>query len=278
MRVGISNLAWDVKSDELITKILNQYEIDAIDIAPMKYFQNLEGTQLSEVKDLKRWWNNRGVEITGLQGLLYGMGHLNMFSSDGTRDILLRHLNAIFDIAETIGAKKLVFGSPKNRDRLDLSDEEVMKVAISFFGRLGEDASKRNLVVCLEPNPVQYGANFMVSNLETASVVRAVNHPAIQMQYDTGSAQITGETSELEFLETADIIGHIHISEPNMKPIGTGETNHEHFRSLFLKFWPDRLITIEMLRPQESAESWIEKAIVKTLDVYSNNATDSESK
>ena len=269
MRVGISNIAWDIQFDDQISKVLNQYEIDAIDIAPMKYFRNPEGTKVSEVQNLRRWWNTRGIEISGMQGLLFGLGHLNMFSNNETRIALARHLNSIFTIAETLGSQKLVFGSPKNRNRLDLTDDQVMKEAISFFGELGELARKRDLIVCLEPNPVQYGANFMVTNRETALVVRAIDHPAIRMQYDTGAAQITGETSEAEFRETADIIGHIHVSEPEMKPIGTGGTNHKHFSAMFLKSWPDRLITIEMLSPNENAGSWVEKSIEKTLAIYS---------
>jgi D-psicose/D-tagatose/L-ribulose 3-epimerase len=234
----------------------------------MKYFRSPENTPKQEVRDLLNWWNSRGIEITGMQGLLFGLSHLNLFSDHETRRTLISHFISIFEIAATLGARALVFGSPKNRNRLDLTDDQVLGVAISFFEELGELAISRGLIICLEPNPVEYGANFMVTNRETASVVRAIDHPAVRMQYDTGAAQMTGETSELEFEETVDIIGHIHISEPGIAPIGTGETNHQHFSTMFLKAWPNRLATIEMLSSTENPESTIENAIQETLSIY----------
>ncbi len=268
MRIGISNLAWETEFDDQISRLLNEYDINAIDIAPMKYFGSPENTTKEEVKDVWKWWNSRGIEITGMQGLLFGLSHLNLFNNDETRRKLISHFVSIFEIAETLGARALVFGSPKNRNRLDLTDDQVLSVAISFFEELGELARNRGLIICLEPNPIEYGANFMVTNRETASVVRAIDHPAVRMQYDTGAAQITGETSELEFAETVDLIGHIHISEPGIAPIGTGETNHQHFSTMFLKAWPNRLATIEMLSSTDNPESTIENAIQKTLGIY----------
>ena len=38
MRLAISNIAWDTSEDEAIAKLLRQYRVDAIDIAPGKYF------------------------------------------------------------------------------------------------------------------------------------------------------------------------------------------------------------------------------------------------
>ncbi|HAH3148449.1 TPA: sugar phosphate isomerase/epimerase, partial [Escherichia coli] len=38
MRVSISNLAWEVTEDVEVANLLSAFNIDAIDIAPGKYF------------------------------------------------------------------------------------------------------------------------------------------------------------------------------------------------------------------------------------------------
>ena len=38
MRLAISNIAWDVSEDENIARLLNRSGVDAIDVAPAKYF------------------------------------------------------------------------------------------------------------------------------------------------------------------------------------------------------------------------------------------------
>jgi D-psicose/D-tagatose/L-ribulose 3-epimerase len=38
MRLAISNIAWEVADDEDLLRLLKQYGVDAIDIAPGKYF------------------------------------------------------------------------------------------------------------------------------------------------------------------------------------------------------------------------------------------------
>ena len=38
MRLAISNIAWDPVEDEAIAKLLRRFGVDAIDVAPGKYF------------------------------------------------------------------------------------------------------------------------------------------------------------------------------------------------------------------------------------------------
>ena len=38
MRLAISNIAWETTEDEVIAELLARFDVDAIDIAPGKYF------------------------------------------------------------------------------------------------------------------------------------------------------------------------------------------------------------------------------------------------
>lgn len=247
MRIAISNLAWDVSDDEKVASLLNKYRIDAIDVVPGKYFSNLSATSTSDTRRVRNWWADRGITITGMQSLLYGTTGLNMFGTIKIQDAMLIHFNNICRIAADLGATKLVFGSPKNRDRSALSDGQALSVAVAFFRRLGNIAVRHGVTICLEPNPPCYGANFMTNSAETAKIVMEVSHSAIRMQLDTGALTINGENPCQVINEFGALIGHIHASEPDLAVLGDGKTDHGNVSSALRKCLADIIVAIEML-------------------------------
>jgi sugar phosphate isomerase/epimerase len=140
MRLAISNIAWDTSEDEDIAALLNRCGVDIIDIAPGKYFPEPAKATDQEIACVKRWWVERGIEISGMQALLFGTAGLNVFGSPQVQDAMLQHLTAVCRIGAGLGATRLVFGSPKNRDRNALNDKQVIEIAIPFFRRLGDVA------------------------------------------------------------------------------------------------------------------------------------------
>jgi len=250
MRLGISNIAWDIAEDERVAELLGCHQVDAIDIAPAKYFPSPAEATEAEINQVKGWWAARGIEITGMQALLFGTAGLNVFGPPEVQQLLLRHLETICRIGGIIKASRLVFGSPKNRDRSGLTETETIDLATSFFRRLGDIAGSWGVTICLEPNPPCYGANFMTTSAETAKVVDYVDHPAIRMQLDIGAMAINGEDPMVVLSAYAGLIGHIHASEPQLVPLGDGETDHAKVSSALLRYLPDKLVTIEMLATQ----------------------------
>lgn len=247
MRLAISNIAWDPSEDEDIAELLERYGVDAIDIAPGKYFPEPAKATDEDIARVKRWWAERGIEITGMQALLFGTAGLNVFGSHEVQHAMLQHLSAVCRIGAGLGATRLVFGSPKNRDRNGLSDKQASEIAIPFFRRLGDIAQSHGVVICLEPNPLCYGANFMTTSAETAEVVRQVAHPAIRMQLDTGALTINAEDTATALQNSASLIGHIHASEPDLVPLGDGDTDHTKVAACLRQRLPEHIVSIEML-------------------------------
>lgn len=272
MRLAISNIAWDIFEDEDIAELLKHYGVDAIDIAPGKYFPVPAKATDEEILRVKLWWAERGIEITGMQALLFGTAGLNVFGSPGVQDAMLQHLTAVCRIGAGLGAKRLVFGSPKNRDRTGLSDQEAMDVAVPFFQRLGDIAKNCGVVICLEPNPTCYGANFMTTSAETAQVVEQIAHPAIRMQLDTGALTINGEDPVTVLQECAPLIGHVHASEPYLLPLGDGETEHSKVVEALQQHLPNHVVSIEMLATKNEPHLVsIERALDVAIRYYRNN-------
>lgn len=262
MRLAISNIAWDIHEDRDVAKILQRFNVDAIDIAPGKYFPEPANVKEQDIVQVKQWWADQGIEITGMQALLFGTTGLNLFGDHTSRTAMLDHLNAVSRIGAGLGATRLVFGSPKNRDRSGLSDEETLEQAVSFFRQLGDSARSFGVNFCLEPNPTRYGANFMTDSRETAQVVEAVNHSAIRMQFDTGSLTINRESPNFILSSYSKLIGHVHASEPDLLPLGDGGTDHSAMYTALHQHLPDHLVSIEMLATKDEPHlQSIERAI-----------------
>ncbi|GAB3374898.1 sugar phosphate isomerase/epimerase family protein [Azotobacter armeniacus] len=262
MRLAISNIAWDRDEDPAIARLLQHRGIDAIDVAPGKYFPEPGKTTDQDVTRVRQWWSERGIEITGMQALLFGTRGLNLFGPPEARKAMLRHLAAVCRIGAGLGARRLVFGSPKNRDRGGLSDQAVIDLAIPFFRQLGEIAQAEGVTICLEPNPTRYGANFLITSAETAQLVRLLAHPAVRMQLDTGALTINGEDPQTVLQDCADLIGHVHASEPDLLPLGDGGADHPRLADALERTLPGHVVTIEMRATQDEAHAAsIERAL-----------------
>lgn len=247
MRLAFSNIAWDVSEDRQVVDLLRNYQVDAIDVVPNKYFPDPGRTGDAAIGQVRHWWLDQGFEITGMQALLFGTRGLNLFGPAEVQTEMLTHLDGVCRIAAGLGATRLVFGSPKSRDRSGLGDQEAEDIALAFFDRLAAIASRHAVVICLEPNPPRYGCNFMLSSADTARIVRLVGRTSIRMQIDTGAIRIGGEDIAQVLAEYAPLVGHIHASEPDMVPLGDGGVDHMKASQAVADVLPEHLVSIETL-------------------------------
>ena len=190
MRLGLTNLAWDPSRDEAVAGLLARLGVDAIDVAPSKYFADVAAVREAEVRRVRDWWADRGIEITGMQSLLYGTQGLNLFGPPDVQQRMLAYLAAVCRVGTWLGATRLVFGSPANRNRAGLTDAEAWARALEFFGRLAEVAAEAGVTICLEGVHPHYGANFMTDTASSPGAEPSVRgHRA---GHGSGAAQWRG--------------------------------------------------------------------------------------
>jgi len=269
VRLAISNIAWDAQEDRAVANLLSKFGVDAIDVAPGKYFPQPANAKEDDIANVRRWWADHGIEIAGMQALLFGTSGLNVFGDSKSQEAMLAHLQAVCRIGAGLGATRLVFGSPKNRDRSGLSDAQTLDLAVTFFRKLGGVAQEHGVLVCLEPNPTRYGANFMTTSEETAHVVAAVDHCAIRMQFDTGALTINGESPDVVLKHNVGLIGHVHASEPDLLPLGDGGTDHHFMQKALQQYLPDHVVSIEMVATMEEPHLLsIERALICAVKCY----------
>lgn len=255
MELSISNIAWNVSEDIQIAELLNENDVHLIDVAPTKYFPDLAQASEAQVLAVKHWWKDRGIEIYGMQSLLFGTTGLNMFDSSEVCERMLAHLAHVARVASGLEVQSLVFGSPRNRDRSALSDEACDARAVRFFQDLGAVGADYEVTFCLEPNPERYNSNFMTHSEDTARIVRLVDHPHIRMQLDTGAMLINGESPVDVMTLHGQLIGHVHLSEPGLVTLGSVGSDHSAIAAELVALRPDDVYAIEMLPTGEGSQA-----------------------
>lgn len=271
MKISISNIAWEAHQEKEVADLMQRFNIQCVDVAPGKYFSNLLEVAPEEIRTVRDFWEKRGIEIVAMQSLLFGVG-FNMFNKADQGE-MLNVLDCVCSVGAGLGAKALVFGSPKNRDRSGVAEGEVAPLAVDFFRRLGDCAVKHQVTICLEPNPVFYGANFMMNSAQTAAIVRQVNHPAILMNLDTGAILMNGESAADAIVPHADLFGHIHASEPQLVPLGSnagaGKAAHQALAAAINRLFPEKVLSVEMLtKGRDAPMADMETAMLFALELY----------
>lgn len=228
MKLAVSNIAWPSSQDVEVGEILNRNGYGGLEVAPTKIWQNPLDASASEVTQYRKQWNEMGLEIVAAQSLLFGHPEMTVFESQEKRNATVSYLKQIARLCSDLGAKSLVFGSPKNRRVGGLSPSEVRGIALDFFGELGVYASEVGTSFVLEANPADYGADFVTCADEATAIVREINHPGLRLHLCTGCMKLSGDDVSAEITKGAELLGHFHISEPFLTPPDEGATQVDH--------------------------------------------------
>jgi D-psicose/D-tagatose/L-ribulose 3-epimerase len=269
MKLSVSNIAWPTALDAEVGDILVAAGVTSIDVAPGKYFPVPGCATATDIATVRDTWAARGLGIAGMQALLFGTQGLNVFGDTHSQQRMLDHLDSVCRIAAGLGAPYLVFGSPKNRDRTGIEAARAFDLAVDFFTEVGRRAEGHGVAVCLEPNPERYQCNFMTDSASTAAVVRAVDRPSVKMQFDSGAILENGEDPDVVLAAYADIVGHVHISEPGLLPVGEGAASHAPVAAAVNTYLPAKVRCIEMLAPKNGDPiASIQRGVDEVLRVY----------
>ena len=98
--------------------ILQDFDVQHIDLAMGRYFDKPLEASLDDWLGVKKFWISKGIQIAGMQSLLFGVPQVSLFGTGEDRKLLTRALGEVFLRAEAIDVKRLVLGSPVHRSRI----------------------------------------------------------------------------------------------------------------------------------------------------------------
>lgn len=225
-RLAVSNIAWPAEADAWAASTLPGLGVSGVEIAPARVCQDPLAATGTRVADYRAFWEGHGLPIVAMQALLYGRPDLTIFVDRTTRGRTLEYLTGIIDLAAALGARRLVFGSPRNRLRGSLTHAEAVDQALPFFRELGRRADDHGVIFCIEPNPVDYGCDFLVDSTAAADFVATVGHRGFGLHLDTGGMTLASECPESILAVALPHWRHFHASEPSLVPLGTGGADH----------------------------------------------------
>lgn len=215
MKLSVSNIAWREEQDEEVFAWMKEYGYAGLEIAPTRIFPENPYDKLTDAKNwAERLKADYGFSVPSMQSIWYGMPQ-RIAGSPEERAALYDYTEQALDFAAACRCRNLVFGCPKNRV---VSGEEDIPVNEQFLWDIAEAAEKRQVIIGLEANPPVYQTNYINTTSQAVEVLRRLNHPALKLNLDLGT--ILANQESLDVVENnVDLICHIHISEPGLKPV-----------------------------------------------------------
>jgi sugar phosphate isomerase/epimerase len=266
MKLSISNIAWSKEADAAVYDLLIAHEVNAVEIAPTRLWPDWQYSPAA-VEAVKADLATRGLQCSSLQAIVYGRPQLKVFGTPEEKQALVAHLKQVADLAAQLGAGPLVFGAPKNRDRGDRSETAAFAEAAELFAEVGDYCNQVGVCLCIEPNPTDYGCTFITDSHSGAAFIRAVNSPGLRLHLDVAGMHLAGESIPQALEAAADVLTHIHISEPYLGSFNTPQIDHsEVARGLAAIDW-NHWISIEM-RATDQPVADVERAIHYVQDTY----------
>ena len=243
MNLAISNIAWTAEMDTQIYNLMKKYGFSGLEIAPTRIFPIAPYDKREEAQNWCKELNvNYGFSVVSMQSIWFGRQE-RIFGSAEERQILLDYTKNSICFAEIMGCNNLVFGCPKNRNILAGSNPNE---AISFFKKLGDYAAEHGTVIGMEANPPIYNTNYINDTASAINLIREVKSCGFLLNLDVGTMICNNENVDI-LRGNVSLINHVHISEPNLKPIEKRKLHSELRQVLTTEGYKD-FVSIEMGR------------------------------
>jgi len=232
LKLAVSNIAFG-KDQQAALECVSQCGVEGLVIAPtiiwpsVSEIANLSGQELTDRLGTLKWkageyrkkLGDFGLACVGLQSLTYGVGeNAKIFGTEEEGKNLTEHLKRLTDLAGSLGADSMSFGSPGLRNPGELSGEQAMERAAKLFGRVAIAAHDNNTQIAFEPLS-GYGNKFVENLNQARELADRIDHPGFGIHPDTAAMFGAGDTpGDLASLarDHRDSIRGIDASAPDL--------------------------------------------------------------
>lgn len=247
MKLAVSNIAWTNEEEVEVAQLLQSLGVKYVEVAPTKKWESPAAANDQEIQAYKDFWKSYGIEIVAFQSMLFNRPDLKVFESSQNTQKTLDYLKSYIELANKMGAKVMVFGSPKNRQKGSLAADQAFVQAKNFFTALGEKANTENVQFCIEPNATDYACDFVTTAHEGIDLVQAVKTPGFGLHLDIACMTLAGDDIAKSIEAAAPILEHFHISSPMLGPVeARDDVKHAEAAAALRKIKYDKFVSIEM--------------------------------
>ncbi len=262
MKLAVSNIAWTNDEEPSVARLLKELGVRYVEIAPTKKWARPSEATAEEVEAYKAFWAGYGIKVVAFQSMLFNRPDLKLFGDEDLRRQTVGCLQEYITLASRFDVQALVFGSPKNRIKDGLTDKEVQAIAKDVFGELGAAATEKGTYFCIEPNPTEYGCDFITNARQGIDLVRAVGTEGFGLHLDIAGMALAGDDVARSIREAGSMLKHFHISAPFLEGVEAREDiPYGAAAQALADIGYDRFVSIEMKPEAAGNIERVEKAV-----------------
>ena len=226
MLFGICNEMFEGWEFAKICAAASEAGYSGVELAPFTLGKPASRVTDSERRALCNAATGAGVEISSAHWLLAHTSGLHVSSPDaGVRKRTVEYLTDLIHLSADVGARVMVFGSPKQRSVCDgVTEEEAWMLAADTFSALIPVLEERQVVFCLEPLAPSE-TDFLNSASDAATMIRQLGSANIQLILDVKAMSSESRPIPEIIRENSSILRHFHANDANMRGPGFGNTD-----------------------------------------------------
>ncbi len=212
--LSISCLALEGQLNDATLNEVVSAGFSAVEVVPTLLWPSFPNVSDAEVIALANMLNSHGVAASGMQSILFGLPTAQLLDRD-TWPLIKERIRRVAHVSNLLGSSVLVFGSPKNRLRREMSKLEADCIATEVFLELVPVLEASSTTIAIEPNAPEYGADYLMHAAEVSALVARIGSTRIGCVFDSGCLHLVGDDLGNALRVMSPI--HIHISEPRLE-------------------------------------------------------------
>ncbi|NLY30643.1 MAG: sugar phosphate isomerase/epimerase [Firmicutes bacterium] len=231
MKFAICNELFEGWEFARTVECVAQVGYQGIELAPFTFADSVVDISRAERREIRKTAEAAGLQIVGLHWLLTKPEGLHLMHPDkAVREKTVDYLLRLVEFCADVGGTVMTFGSPNQRTILPgVSRETALTLAVEGLQICGETARSHGVMICLEALPPAQ-TNFLNTNAEVRALVRAVDHPNVQMMIDVKSMYVEDMPIPDNIHACQGLFHHVHANDANQRWPGSGDVD---FRPIF---------------------------------------------
>lgn len=267
MKIAVSQIAWGGDDLEGFLRVARGAGAEGVELAPGLLWPEPLDAPAEERRRVRRLAERAGVEIVGFHGLLFHRKDLVLFGAPEARAATAEYLAGLMRLADDVGGRTLVLGSPTHRRRGDLSEAAAAEAAVPALRRAAEGGRGRDVHLLIEPLGADE-CDFVTTGRAGLDLVRRVAHPNFRLHLDAKALLFSGEDLEALVRDARDVLEHFHAQDPGLEPPGSTGVDHRPIGAALRRAGYDKWVSLEMRRGAEPPEVAIPRAVAYARACY----------
>ena len=226
MKYAICNETFEGWELPLIFEVCGRLGYEGVELAPFTICERVTDVSRQERRRIRDEAAQRALEIPGLHWLLARTQGLHLTSPDAAvRDETADYLVELIEFGFDLGATRLVFGSPAQRNLLPGVDpRDAWDWSRAVFFRCAEAAADRGLIFCLEALPPPE-SNLFTTVDDCLRMVGEIGHPGFSTMLDVKSMASEPRPIPETIARAVHAARYVHANDANRREPGSGDTD-----------------------------------------------------